>query len=109
MSDCTLTYCQATCIRAERCLGAHVWGRDQWIATCLVYEYGAKLFGATAHDRTDVRAPLGGIRKRAFDITFTSLALIVLAPILLAAAGLIRLLIRKSVLVTDECIGFGGK
>ena len=86
-----------------------MWGRDRRIASCSVYEYGAKSFSASADDRVDVRAPLGGIRKRAFDITFTSLALIVLAPILLAAAGLIRLLIRKSVLVTDECIGFGGK
>ena len=74
-----------------------------------MYEYGAKSLSASAHHRADVRDPLGGIRKRAFDITFTSLALIVLAPILLAAAILIRLLIRKSVLVTDESIGFGGK
>src|SRR5215510_11515406 len=85
------------------------WGRDRRIASCSVYKYGAKSFSASAHHRDDVRDPLGGIRKRAFDITFTSLALIVLAPILLAVAGLIRLLIRKSVLVTDECIGFGGK
>jgi exopolysaccharide production protein ExoY len=74
-----------------------------------VYEYGAKSFSASARDRADLRAPLGGIRKRAFDITITSIALIVLAPILLATAGLVRLLVRKSVFVTDECIGFGGK
>jgi exopolysaccharide production protein ExoY len=74
-----------------------------------VYEYGAKSFGASARDRADVRAPLGGIRKRAFDITLASVALIVLAPILLATAGLVRFLMRKSVFVIDECIGFGGK
>src|SRR5262245_31791373 len=84
-------------------------GRDRRIARCPVYESGAKSFGASARDGADVRAPLGGIRKRAFDIAFTSIALIVLAPILFATVGLVRLLIRKSILVTDECIGFGGK
>jgi len=52
-------------------------------------------------------AALGRIRKRAF--TPTSVAQIVLAPILLATAGLIRLLTPKSVLVTDECVRSGGK
>jgi exopolysaccharide production protein ExoY len=84
-------------------------GRDRGIARCSVYEYGAKSFSASARDGADVRAPLGGIRKRAFDITISSIALIVLAPILLATAGLVRSLVRKSIFVTDECIGFGGK
>src|SRR5215510_13238583 len=84
-------------------------GRDRRIARCSVYESGAKSFGASARDGADVRAPLGGIRKRAFDIILTSIALIVLAPILLATVGLVRSLMRKSILVTDECIGFGGK
>jgi lipopolysaccharide/colanic/teichoic acid biosynthesis glycosyltransferase len=83
-------------------------GRDRQIARCSVYEFGAKSFGASAPDRADVRAALGGIRKRAFDITLTSIALIGLAPILLATAGLVRLLLRKSFFVTDVCIGFGG-
>jgi exopolysaccharide production protein ExoY len=56
-----------------------------------------------------VRAALGGFRKRAFDIAFSSIALILLTPILLATAGLVRLLIGKSILVTDEWIGFGGQ
>jgi lipopolysaccharide/colanic/teichoic acid biosynthesis glycosyltransferase len=72
-----------------------------------MYQSGANSFSAKARDRA--RAPLGGIRKRAFDITFTSIALIVLAPILFTTAGLVRLLIRKSIIVRDECIGFGGK
>jgi exopolysaccharide production protein ExoY len=86
-----------------------VWDAIGGIAMCSVYGYGAKSFGANARNGADVRAPIGGIRKRAFDITLTSIALIVLAPILLATAGLVRLLIRKPILVTDECIGFGGK
>src|SRR5215475_4168503 len=86
-----------------------VWGAIGGIARCSVYEFGAKSFGASARNRADVRVPIGGIRKRAFDVTLTSIALIVMAPILLATVGLVRLLIRKSILVTDECIGFGGK
>jgi exopolysaccharide production protein ExoY len=56
-----------------------------------------------------VRAALGGFRKRAFDIIISSIALTLLAPILLAAAGLIRFLISKSVFVTDEWIGVSGQ
>ena len=51
-----------------------------------------------------LRAPLGRIRKSAFDITLGSIALIVGASTRLATAGLIRLLSRKSVLVTDKCV-----
>src|SRR5262249_42474120 len=72
-------------------------------------ESGAKLFSAGALDRADVHTPLGGIRKRAFDIILASIALIVLSPLLLATAVLIRFLMHKSVLVADECIGFGGR
>jgi lipopolysaccharide/colanic/teichoic acid biosynthesis glycosyltransferase len=39
-----------------------------------------------------VRRALGGFRKRAVDIALTGIALIVLTPILLATAGLVRLL-----------------
>src|SRR3974377_681786 len=56
-----------------------------------------------------VRAALGGFPKRAFDIVISSIALIVLAPILLATAGLIRFLISKCSFVPEEWIGFGGR
>jgi len=55
-----------------------------------------------------MRAPLGGIRNRVFDIA-GSMRSSILAPILLAIAALVRSLMRKSVVVTDECVGFGGK
>jgi len=84
-------------------------GRGRQIAACSVYEYGAKLLSPVARNRADVRPPLGGTRKRAFDIILASIAMIVLSPILLATAGLIRLLMRKSVFIADECIGFGGR
>ena len=69
-----------------------------------MYNYAAPL-RAGAY----VRAALGGFRKRVFDIAISSIALIVLTPILLATAGLIRFLIGKSVFVTAEWIGFGGQ
>jgi lipopolysaccharide/colanic/teichoic acid biosynthesis glycosyltransferase len=52
---------------------------------------------------------LGGFRKRAVDIAVTSIALILIMPILLATAGLVRLLVGKAVFEVDKRIGFGGK
>jgi exopolysaccharide production protein ExoY len=66
-------------------------------------------YSINATGAAGLHVPLGGIRKRAFDIIIASIALIVLAPILVATAGLIRLLMGKSVLVIDECVGFGGR
>jgi lipopolysaccharide/colanic/teichoic acid biosynthesis glycosyltransferase len=48
---------------------------------------------------------LGGFRKRAVDIAVTSIVLIVLMPILLATAGLVRLLVGKAVVEVDKRIG----
>jgi lipopolysaccharide/colanic/teichoic acid biosynthesis glycosyltransferase len=53
-------------------------------------------------------APLGRIGKNAFDITLANIALFVLAPVLLATADLIRMLMHNSVFVTDECIEGSG-
>jgi hypothetical protein len=55
-----------------------------------------------------VCAPLGRICKSAFNITVANIARFVLAPILLAAAGSIRLLMRNSVFVTDDRAGWSG-
>ena len=52
---------------------------------------------------------LGGLRKRTFDIAVASVLLVVLAPMLLATAGLIRLMIGKSAIVIKQWVGFGGK
>jgi exopolysaccharide production protein ExoY len=52
---------------------------------------------------------LGRLRKRTFDIVMASIALVVLAPMLLVTAGLIRVLIGKSAIVAKQWIGFGGK
>jgi exopolysaccharide production protein ExoY len=53
--------------------------------------------------------PLGGLRKRAFDLTAAGLALIVLAPLMLATAVLVRLAFGKRVIDIQECIGFSGR
>jgi len=55
------------------------------------------------------RGALGGLPKRALDITIAGIALIMLAPILLVTAGLIRVLIGKSAFVANEWIGLSGK
>jgi len=65
--------------------------------------------GAHVRGDANANAALGGLRKRTFDIVIASVALVVLASMLLVTAGLIRVLIGKSVIVTKQWIGFGGK
>ena len=76
-----------------------------------MYNHGGKLesSGARARGGSYVGVGLGGLRKRTFDIVIASVALIVLAPMLLVTAGLIRVLIGKSAVVAKQWIGFGGK
>jgi len=74
-----------------------------------VHKYVAKSFCADAREGAYVGVALGGFRKRAVDIAVTSIALIVLMPILLATAGLVRLLVGKGAIEADQRIGFGGK
>jgi len=64
---------------------------------------------AHVHGDANASAALGGLRKRTFDIVFASIALVVLAPMLLVTATLIRVLIGKSAIVAKQWIGFGGK
>ena len=64
--------------------------------SCSLGESGGTVYLCAAHDR---------IRKSAFDITLIGIALMMEAPNLLAAAS-IRLLLRKSIVVTNECIGW---
>jgi exopolysaccharide production protein ExoY len=75
-----------------------------------VLEYVAKRsFRAGEHEGAEASVALGGNRKRALDIAIAGIALILLAPILLATAILIRLLIGRSVLAASEWVGLGGK
>src|SRR5215813_13734230 len=53
--------------------------------------------------------PLGGRWKRFFDIATAGLALLVLMPLMLATAGLLRLLAAESVILRERLIGRGGE
>jgi exopolysaccharide production protein ExoY len=57
----------------------------------------------------DRRVPIGGSVKRVIDIVIASVALILLAPIIMIVAGLIRLLLGGPVVFAQERIGFDGK
>src|SRR5262249_2695705 len=65
--------------------------------------------GAGARGGAPTRAVLGGLRKRVFDVAMASIALALLSPILLAAAGFIRMLMGKPSVTVQERIGFGGR
>ena len=54
-------------------------------------------------------APLGGTLKRVFDVVAASIALVLLAPLLLLVAALIRLHLRRPVLLSQDRVGFNGK
>src|SRR5215813_8085375 len=53
------------------------------------------------------QSAVGGLWKRAFDIIIGGIGLLVLAPILLLTAGLVRLLLGKPVISADVRIGYG--
>jgi exopolysaccharide production protein ExoY len=53
--------------------------------------------------------PLGGPSKRAIDVIMAAVALVVLLPLMLATAVLIRLLTQESIIVFEGLIGRGGR
>jgi exopolysaccharide production protein ExoY len=53
--------------------------------------------------------PVGGTLKRVFDVLGASVALIVLAPLLLSVAALVRLVRGGPALFTQKRVGFSGK
>src|SRR5215813_12907555 len=53
------------------------------------------------------QSAVGGLWKRAFDIIIGGIGLLVLTPILLLTAGLVRLLLGKPVISADVRIGYG--
>ncbi len=55
------------------------------------------------------REPLGGMAKRIIDIALAGMALLILAPIMLAVAGLIRLLMGGPVIFGHRRIGHRGR
>jgi exopolysaccharide production protein ExoY len=53
--------------------------------------------------------PIGGTLKRVFDVLAASLTLVVLAPLVIFVAALVRLLLGGPVLFAQKRVGFGGK
>jgi exopolysaccharide production protein ExoY len=53
--------------------------------------------------------PVGGRKKRAFDLVFAMLALVLLAPISILVAVLVRIGLGRPILVAENRIGFGGR
>ena len=55
------------------------------------------------------QTPVGGPRKRVFDVIVGGIALITLTPILLVSAALIRLLLGRPIILAEERIGYKGR
>ncbi len=55
------------------------------------------------------RTALGAISKRAIDVTFATLAIVLLAPLLFAASVLVRVLIGGPIVLAERKVGLGGK
>jgi exopolysaccharide production protein ExoY len=62
-----------------------------------------------AGPRLSSSQPLGGLTKRALDIVVSSVALVLLAPLLLLVAFLIRLTMGAPVIFSHRRIGYGGR
>jgi exopolysaccharide production protein ExoY len=88
-----------------------VWGCGLRVAASTVRKAVVKpdSSGAGAFARELSFAALGGLPKRSFDILIAITALVVQTPIILAVAVLIRILMGKPVLFTQERIGFKGR
>lgn len=87
------------------CGGARHCRRDQFVRQSVAKP---SISRSSAYGRSQLVA-LGGIPKRTFDLTIVGIALVLLTPILLATAGLIRILIGKPVLLAEGMIGLGGR
>src|SRR5262245_25737165 len=55
------------------------------------------------------RAPIGGLSKRIFDIVGASVALVLIAPLMLAVALLVRFVLGKRVIFPQRRVGFDGE
>jgi exopolysaccharide production protein ExoY len=53
--------------------------------------------------------PLGGPLKRAIDVTTASVALVALMPLITLTAVLVRLLTKKSIILSERLLGHGGR
>jgi exopolysaccharide production protein ExoY len=65
--------------------------------------------GRGARERASRLAALGGVRKRAFDVVMAGIALMVMMPIMIVTAVLIRWLIGEPVVLAQDMIGLEGR
>src|SRR5262245_13069870 len=56
----------------------------------------------------NVSLPLGGASKRAFDVVIAGVALLLLMPLMLATAILVRLFTKESIILCERLIGLQG-
>jgi exopolysaccharide production protein ExoY len=63
----------------------------------------------TVERAADGRIPVGGTLKRVFDVLGASVALVLLAPLMLVVAALVGLVLRGPVLFAQKRVGFDGK
>jgi exopolysaccharide production protein ExoY len=69
----------------------------------------SKLHETLLNSATRRPVPLGGLAKRAFDIAVAATAILMLAPLMIGVAVLVRLTSPGAVLYGHTRIGFGGK
>lgn len=55
------------------------------------------------------RVPVGGLPKRIFDIVVASIALVLLAPLMLIVALLVRIVLGRQVIFRQRRVGFDGE
>ena len=60
-------------------------------------------------DAKSRRQPLGGLPKRMMDVVLASLALVLLAPIMLMVAGLVRVVMGGPAIFAHKRVGFDGR
>jgi exopolysaccharide production protein ExoY len=64
--------------------------------------------GIAVHNKRDRRVPLGGWPKRALDLVGASIALVLLAPLMLTVAVLVRIVLGGPVIFVHRRVGFDG-
>jgi exopolysaccharide production protein ExoY len=86
-------------------------GRELRVAANCVRESDFKpgFSGREAHEQDPRPSAVGGLQKRALDVAVAGFALLALTPIMFMTAVLIRSVMGKPIVMSEELIGFGGR
>ena len=79
------------------------------LRTSLALPVGARVEHTASLSRGEGQRPLGGLPKRALDITVASVVLVLLLPMMLIVTVLIRIFMGGPAIFAQERIGFGGR